>query len=165
MGCGALVTASVDRNAITNPIVVVEISSPGTEAYDRGAKMDHYRRLVSLREYVLVNHDRHQVEVFRRNEAGRFEQFVFGAGEAVALAPPTVRSRPSPCRPRPQHLHRNALKRARATDPVPVADVRAPRTSGVARPPPPVGLSGCGRSKRHAAVWRERAQRPLLAVS
>lgn len=48
--------------------------------------MDHYRRLVSLREYVLVNHARHQVEVFRRNEAGRFEQFVFGAGEAVELA-------------------------------------------------------------------------------
>jgi Uma2 family endonuclease len=84
--CGALATASIDRNAITNPMVIVEILSPGTEAYDRGAKMDHYRRLASLREYVLVNHDRHQVEVFRRNEAGRFEQFVFGKGEAVELA-------------------------------------------------------------------------------
>ena len=84
--CGALTTASIDRNAITNPVVIVEILSPGTEAYDRGAKMDHYRRLASLREYVLVNHDRHQVEVFRRNEAGRFEQFVFGGGQAVELA-------------------------------------------------------------------------------
>ena len=84
--CGSLLTASVDRNAIVNPIVIVEILSPGTEAYDRGAKMDHYRRLASLREYVLVNHDRRQIEVFRRNEAGRFEQFVFGVGEAVELA-------------------------------------------------------------------------------
>ena len=84
--CGTLITSAVDRNAITNPIVVVEILSPNTEAYDRGAKMDHYRRLASLREYVLVNHDRAQVEVFRRNEAGRFEQFVFGVGEAVDLA-------------------------------------------------------------------------------
>ena len=48
--------------------------------------MDHYRRLASLREYVLVNHDRLQIEVFRRNEAGRFEQFVFGGGEAAELA-------------------------------------------------------------------------------
>ena len=43
---------------LLNPIVVVEVLSPSTEAYDRGEKFAHYRQLTSLREYILVAQDR-----------------------------------------------------------------------------------------------------------
>ena len=37
--CGQLETAPDDKDAITNPIVLVEVLSDSTEAYDRGAKL------------------------------------------------------------------------------------------------------------------------------
>ena len=40
--------------ALKNPIVLVEILSPSTEAYDRGDKFTYYKSIPSLREYVLV---------------------------------------------------------------------------------------------------------------
>ena len=49
-----------------NPTVIVEVLSPSTEADDRGNKFAHYRRLESLREYVLVAQDRVRVERFTR---------------------------------------------------------------------------------------------------
>jgi len=81
--CGPLATASRDPNAVTNPVLLVEVLSPSTEAYDRGAKFGHYRHLASLKEMVFVDHASHTVEVHRRNEAGRFELYVFEAGDRV----------------------------------------------------------------------------------
>jgi Uma2 family endonuclease len=43
-----------DADAITNPLLVVEVLSDTSEAYDRGAKAALYRRIPSLQEYVLV---------------------------------------------------------------------------------------------------------------
>ena len=42
-------------DTLLNPIVIVEVLSPSTEAYDRGDKFAHYRQLQSLQEYVLVS--------------------------------------------------------------------------------------------------------------
>ena len=49
-------------DVLTNPILVIEVLSPSTEGYDRGEKFAHYRRLVSLREYVLVSQSAPQVD-------------------------------------------------------------------------------------------------------
>jgi len=61
-----------DRRAqtIMNPRVVVEVLSPSTEAYDRGEKLAHYKRVESLQEIVLVSHDLRQIEIWRRDAAG-----------------------------------------------------------------------------------------------
>ena len=48
-----------------SPIVVVEVLSPSTQAYDRGLKFSLYRSVPSLREYVLIDPDSRQVEAFR----------------------------------------------------------------------------------------------------
>ena len=64
--CDERRTADVDGDAITNPTVIVEILSPTTEASDRGEKFAHYRRLDSLREYVLVSQGEPRIEVYRR---------------------------------------------------------------------------------------------------
>lgn len=64
--CGALERSPIDTQAITNPIVVLEVLSPSTEDYDLGAKFHHYRRLPSLREYVVLAQDRRFASVSRR---------------------------------------------------------------------------------------------------
>ena len=89
--CGELETAPDDKDAITNPILLVEVLSDSTEAYDRGAKWAHYRRIPSLREYVLVSQGEPRVEVFRRIEAGRWELLEARPGETIELASLGVR--------------------------------------------------------------------------
>ena len=55
-------------DTLLNPIVVIEVLSPSTEAYDRGEKFARYRQLTTLREYVLVAQDQVRVEHYRRQE-------------------------------------------------------------------------------------------------
>jgi Uma2 family endonuclease len=50
-----------------NPTVLVEVLSPSTEDYDRGEKLDHYKRIPSLREVMLVAHETRQVIVWRHS--------------------------------------------------------------------------------------------------
>jgi Uma2 family endonuclease len=79
---------SRDRGAIDAlryPCLIVEVLSPSTESYDRGAKFAHYRRLESLREYVLISSDRINVEIFRLNERNKWELTPYSPGETVQL--------------------------------------------------------------------------------
>lgn len=89
--CGALETAPEDPDALTNPVVLVEVLSDATEAYDRGAKAAHYRRIASLREYVLVSQGEPLIEVYRRTDGGRWELLEARPGDAVELAALGVR--------------------------------------------------------------------------
>lgn len=84
--CGQVETNPDDANAITNPIVLVEILSDSTEGYDRGAKAAHYRRIPSLQEYVLVSQSEPLIEVYRRNERGLFELTEARNGERAKLS-------------------------------------------------------------------------------
>jgi Uma2 family endonuclease len=75
-----------DPDAIVNPVLLVEVLSPSSEAYDRGAKAAHYRRIASLGEYVLASQSEPLVEVYRRNAAGRFELYEARIDDHVDLA-------------------------------------------------------------------------------
>lgn len=55
-----------ELDTLLNPTVIIEVLSPSTEADDRGNKFASYRRLASLREYVLVAQDRVRVERYAR---------------------------------------------------------------------------------------------------
>ncbi|MFO0757998.1 MAG: Uma2 family endonuclease [Byssovorax sp.] len=70
--CGKLEPAPSDKNAATNPVVLVEVLSDSSEAYDRGQKFAHYRRIPSLREYVLIGQGEPRIEVFRKNDEGKW---------------------------------------------------------------------------------------------
>ena len=71
VACGALEYAWPDRRTtITNPRVVIEVTSPSSEVGDRGEKFSDYRHLDSLEEYVLVSQERMQVETFYRQPDG-----------------------------------------------------------------------------------------------
>ena len=64
--CGPVETDTTEPRAITNPVLIVEVLSEGTEVLDRGEKFRAYRQIESLREYVLVSQDKALVEVFSR---------------------------------------------------------------------------------------------------
>lgn len=84
--CKAIEVGDDDPQGVLNPTIIVEVLSDSTEAYDRGAKAAHYRRIPSLREYVLVSQREPLIEVHRRNERGNWELFVEArAGEQVEL--------------------------------------------------------------------------------
>jgi len=64
--CGEPQFLDNEVDTLLNPTMIVEVLSPTTEDYDRGTKFLHYRRLPSLREYVLVSQDKVLVERFTR---------------------------------------------------------------------------------------------------
>lgn len=64
--CGRPRFEDGQADTLLNPTILVEVLSPSTEAYDRGAKFAHYRYLESLQEYVLVAQDRMQVDHYVR---------------------------------------------------------------------------------------------------
>ncbi len=64
--CGTATMEDGIHHTLTNPLLIVEVLSDSTEKYDRGIKFGHYRRLATLREYVLVAQDRLSVEAFLR---------------------------------------------------------------------------------------------------
>ena len=64
--CGEARFEDEHIDTLLNPTVIVEVLSESTEAYDRGEKFAHYRRLDTLREFVLVAQDKIRIEHFRR---------------------------------------------------------------------------------------------------
>ncbi|MGZ5433898.1 MAG: Uma2 family endonuclease [Thermoanaerobaculia bacterium] len=66
--CGEPRFEDAQVDTLLNPTVIVEVLSQSTEAYDRGEKFAHYRRLETLREYVLVAQDKVRIEHYRRRE-------------------------------------------------------------------------------------------------
>ena len=72
------------RKIIYHPCLLVEVLSPGTEAFDRGKKFRHYRRIDTLREYVLIEPDKMNVECYRLNEKGKWELTSYSLEETTA---------------------------------------------------------------------------------
>jgi Uma2 family endonuclease len=54
------------QDTLLNPLVLIEVLSPSTEAYDRGAKFAHYQRIPSLVHYLLITQHRWSVESYTR---------------------------------------------------------------------------------------------------
>jgi Uma2 family endonuclease len=54
-------------DVLLTPLLIVEVLSDSTEQYDRGEKFFHYRRLESLREYVLISQKTCLVEQYVRH--------------------------------------------------------------------------------------------------
>lgn len=68
------------------PVLVVEVLSPGTAAYDRGAKFADYRRLPSLHEYLLVDVDTRRCDLYRKGDDGLWVLHPSEPGAGVQLA-------------------------------------------------------------------------------
>jgi Uma2 family endonuclease len=78
-----------DATAAPNPIVIVEVLSPGTESLDTGGKLADYFRLPSVQHYLLVRPLRTEI-IHHRRDGERIETRIVREG-AVELDPPGVR--------------------------------------------------------------------------
>src|ERR1700683_3056936 len=67
--CGKLLLADDQKDVLLNPIVIFEVLSPSTELYDRGMKFQLYRTIPSLREYILVDQNKVQIEQYIHQDA------------------------------------------------------------------------------------------------
>lgn len=72
---------------LLNPVLVVEVLSPSTEAYDRGKKMLAYQAVPSLKCYVLVAQDDREVQVFTRCDDGGWLHHAYTDPEGVVRLP------------------------------------------------------------------------------
>lgn len=81
----------VRSDLVTAPVLLAEVLSPSTQGYDRGAKWDAYRKLPSLRTFLLVEQEHVSVHVYRRSG----ELWTFTAYEemddVIECAEPPVR--------------------------------------------------------------------------
>jgi Uma2 family endonuclease len=64
--CGEAQFEDHQQDTLLNPTLIVEVLSESTEAYDRGGKFAHYRKLPSLLEYVLITQTKPHVEHYVR---------------------------------------------------------------------------------------------------
>lgn len=71
---------------IRNPRLVIEVLSPGTEAYDRSDKFAYYRECPNIEEYVLVNTRRRVVEVYRRTNGWQWILHPFESDDIVKFS-------------------------------------------------------------------------------
>lgn len=78
--CGDLERDPESATTVVSPSVVVEVLSDGTEAYDRGQKLDHYRQVATLAAVVLVSHHATEIEVSARGPDGQWRHRTYGTG-------------------------------------------------------------------------------------
>jgi Uma2 family endonuclease len=71
---------------VEDPILVVEVLSPGTERYDRRTKVPAYREIESVNEILLIDSEAAYAEIFRRNRAAWFSEIVQGREAELYLS-------------------------------------------------------------------------------
>ena len=71
---------------VSHPLLVAEVLSESTAAFDRGRKFAAYRKLESLQDYVLVDLAAQRIEVFRRDPENHWVLYDYARGDHVELA-------------------------------------------------------------------------------
>jgi Uma2 family endonuclease len=73
--CGELEFKNIGgRDALVNPVLVVEMTSPSTIRLDEGEKFLAYQAIPTLREYLLVSQDGPHVTHYTRQEVGAWQR-------------------------------------------------------------------------------------------
>ena len=70
--CGDRKFGDKEKDMLLNPDVIIEVLSDSTENYDRGKKFEHYRRIASLKEYVLISQNIPKIERFLKTDHRRW---------------------------------------------------------------------------------------------
>ena len=83
--CGDVKLAENTTDVITNPVLIIEVLSPGTESFDRGKKFEFYRTVKSLKEYILVSQDKPKIETYFRKDRNSWEYTVIAGIEKTVV--------------------------------------------------------------------------------
>lgn len=70
--CGEPIFDDKQKDTLLNPTVLVEVLSKSTSSYDRGEKFEHYRKLDSLAEYLVIAQNKYHVEHYIRQPDNRW---------------------------------------------------------------------------------------------
>lgn len=68
---------------ILYPVLVIEVLSKSTEAFDRGDKFTDYQTCPTLQEYVLIHQNQMKIECYRRGDSGIWTERIYEAGDEV----------------------------------------------------------------------------------
>lgn len=74
-------------DTLTNPLLVVEVLSDSTESVDRGEKLDNYRRIPSLTNYLLVSQHTPRVDHYGRQADGSWRLEIVADRAGVVRLP------------------------------------------------------------------------------
>ena len=66
--CGEEKFVDEHKDNLLNPLLIVEVLSDSTEAYDRSKKFEHYRQIDSFSEYLLIAQNVCRVEQYFRQD-------------------------------------------------------------------------------------------------
>jgi Uma2 family endonuclease len=66
--CRKPLLADDRQDVLLNPVAVFEVLSPSTEKYDRGLKLQRYRTITTLQDYILVSQSELRIEQYTRQE-------------------------------------------------------------------------------------------------
>lgn len=78
-GDGSVVCGQVEverfngADLLVNPVLIVEVLSPSTEAYDRGDKFTYYKSIPSFREYLLIAQHRPHITHYVKSDSGKWD--------------------------------------------------------------------------------------------
>jgi Uma2 family endonuclease len=84
--CGPTERDPDKKTNVTNPRVIVEVTSDSTEHYDNGEKLNHYQQIPSLEAIVIVSHREARVDVWSRPaDSPLWSRTSAGAGQSAAV--------------------------------------------------------------------------------
>ena len=72
VGCAPLEFEDSALDVLLNPVVIMEVLSPSTESKDRGWKFAHYRRIETLKEYLLIAQHKPFIEHYTRGDSDQW---------------------------------------------------------------------------------------------
>ena len=101
--CGEPTFDDEQRDTLLNPTVLVEVLSKSTASYDRGEKFEHYRKIKSLVEYLVVAQDKYHVEHYTRQPDDRWRYDAHPIGRRLLVG-----------RERPLHIRHRFSRLGRA---------------------------------------------------
>jgi Uma2 family endonuclease len=82
--CGKAYFEDRHRDTLLNPMMLIEVLSPSTEAYDRGTKFEFYRMSESLSDYLLVSQNSPSIEHYVRQPDDKWLLSAYKGLDAVA---------------------------------------------------------------------------------
>ena len=84
--CGAFQQhAPSPESTALNPLIVLEVTSDSSEEHDTGGKLEAYRTIPTLREYIIVSHRERRITIHGRDADGVWRTRVAIAGGKIAL--------------------------------------------------------------------------------
>lgn len=81
---------SQGADVVPEPVLIVEVLSPGTQSWDRSGKWQAYQTIPTLAVYVLVAQDEPRVERYARSSDGWSYQVFEGLDSTIALTQPSM---------------------------------------------------------------------------